>query len=893
MSTLLPFIITGLTSGAVYALGGVGLVLTYKTSRVFNFAFGAIATVGAFTFFALHVEHGMATVPAVLISMLGVGIVLGLIFEPLARALTATSLAMQVAATVGILVFVQAFYTLIYGSEAKQFPAFLPTDSVKIWSSYASVDQLITVGVAVVATAGLYIFFQRARAGVAMRGVVDDPALLDLAGTSPRRVRRLAWIISCIFATACGLLIAPRVSLSANTLTLLIVQAFGAAAFGAFRSLPLTFVGGIVIGLASSILAKYTSTSSEILQGIPPSVPFLTLFLVMLVIPRRWLAAPARIIPVRPAWSAPLPLQSVGGIVVVALLALVPALAESKLTAWTTALCYVILFLSLGLLVRTSGQVSLSHVSFMAIGAAAFSHLSTGAGFPWFLALLGAGVIAVPIGMLLAIPAIRLGGLFLALATLGFGIGLQQMFYSSDSVMFGTAGADMPRPSFGTGDTGFYFVVLAAAVVVSLLVVTITRTRMGRLLRAMADSPMALATHGTDVNVVRLAVFSISAFLAAIAGALYGQTFEIATGVLFDPITSLTFIALILIVVGGEPWYAIMAAIGLQIVPAYIGGDNVPYYLQMFFGASAVAVALVGLPKLPESVTNALDRVGGAAWEARRKRRDSGVPAEPTPKVEPATLEVRDLVVRFGGVVAVDGFSLTAETGTITGLIGPNGAGKTTTFNACSGLVRPSGGTIMFGGRDVTSMGSSRRARLGLGRTFQQMELFDGLTVAENVALGAEASLAGRNPIRHLFSREWERRRVAAAVEDALDLCGLRQIADRRAGSLSTGQRRLVELGRCLAGPFRLLLLDEPSSGLDREETIHFGEILEHVVAERNVGILLVEHDMSLVMRVCQYIHVLDFGEPIFDGTPADVAASPTVQGAYLGRSEALAGKED
>lgn len=172
---------------------------------------------------------------------------------------------------------------------------------------------------------------------------------------------------------------------------------------------------------------------------------------------------------------------------------------------------------------------------------------------------------------------------------------------------------------------------------------------------------------------------------------------------------------------------------------------------------------------------------------------------------------------------------------------------------------------------------------MGIGRTFQQMELFDALTVRENVALGCEASLAGADPLSQVVPRPADSGNIAAAVAEALALCEIDQIAQTPAGSLSTGQRRVVELARCLAGPYQILLLDEPSSGLDRQESEQFGKILQRVVAERGVGILLVEHDMSLVMAICDHIYVLDFGVPIFDGAPREVVSSPVVQSAYLG----------
>ena len=247
-----------------------------------------------------------------------------------------------------------------------------------------------------------------------------------------------------------------------------------------------------------------------------------------------------------------------------------------------------------------------------------------------------------------------------------------------------------------------------------------------------------------------------------------------------------------------------------------------------------------------------------------------------------SALVLEQLTVRFGSVVAVDAMDLTAQEGQITALIGPNGAGKTTTFNACCGLLRPASGRVVLFGEDVTKLAPAARARKGLGRSFQRLELFDSMTVAENVALGLESGLAGQSWLRCLAGSRKETRQVTEAVEESLDTCGIIALAGSRAGQLSTGQRRLVELARALAGGFPLLLLDEPSSGLDREETERFGQILRQVV-DGGRSILLVEHDMELVLSVCDYVHVLDFGVHVFEGTPAEVEASPVVRAAYLG----------
>jgi ABC-type branched-subunit amino acid transport system ATPase component len=248
-----------------------------------------------------------------------------------------------------------------------------------------------------------------------------------------------------------------------------------------------------------------------------------------------------------------------------------------------------------------------------------------------------------------------------------------------------------------------------------------------------------------------------------------------------------------------------------------------------------------------------------------------------------ASLAVQNLTVQFGGLIAVDDVSLSARAGAITGLLGPNGAGKTTTFNACTGTVTPVHGTITLGRTRLNRHSTARRAKLGLGRTFQRMELFDSMTVAENVALGPEAGFAAQQPWRQLFEGHGERAEILRRRDDALDRCGITHLAGQFVGELSTGQRRLVELARAIASSFRFLLLDEPSSGLDVAETVHFGQILRDYVADTGVGILLVEHDMALVADVCSYIYVLDFGRLIFEGTTRETMASEIVRAAYLG----------
>ena len=235
-------------------------------------------------------------------------------------------------------------------------------------------------------------------------------------------------------------------------------------------------------------------------------------------------------------------------------------------------------------------------------------------------------------------------------------------------------------------------------------------------------------------------------------------------------------------------------------------------------------------------------------------------------------LEVRDVEVRFGGLKALRGVDLTAEAATVTGLIGPNGAGKTTLFNVICGLLEPHAGTVVLDGTDLGGRAAYRRARLGVARTFQRLEVFGSLTVRNNVLVAAEVH------------RSWSRQRYNASqvAEAILDRVGISHIADEQVDSLPTGLARLVELGRALATQPKVLLLDEPSSGLDEDESADFGRLLRSLASD-GLGVLLVEHDIELVMSVCETIHVLDFGAMLAVGSPDEIRADEKVRAAYLG----------
>ncbi len=910
MHELLPFVVAGIATGSIYGLAASGLVLTYKTSGIFNFGHGALATATAYFFYWLHYREAVNWALAVVLAVLVAGPVLGLLMERIGRRLARQSTASKIVGTVGLIVLAEGLATVKYGSDTIRLTQYLPdgTHHFRIGGVNVQYAQLTVTLVGLAAVGLLYALFRGTRMGIAMRAVVDDPDLVAMQATSPVLVRRWSWVIGSTFAALAGVLVLPFVGLNAIALTFLVVQAFGAAALGAFDSIPLTYVGAILVGIGANLSQKYVVNVTW-LAGLPDSLPFIVLFVVLLVLPRRKLVPPSAVEHRPPLqWRGPAPVRLVGGVVVLAVLVVLPQIVGARhLGYFTVGLTQMIMILSLGLLVRTSGQVSLCHAAFAAIGAVAFSQLAVQHGVPWLVALALASLIAVPVGAVIAIPAIRLSGLFLALATFGFGIMVERLVYAR-GFMFTVleSGRSMPRPSWGSSDHGYYYVVLAFVVITAVAMVAVHEARIGRLLRGLADSPVAMGTLGLSTNTTRVIVFCVSAFFAAMSGALYGSSVHFATtaDAHFTSFNSLILLALLALAPFAEPWYALFALIA-AVIPSYLTGGNTPNWLNVVFGVSAVSVALRGgHPAMPERLRSVFERFGrrrpaaepgprptapGSAVAVPSPRGPTPVTGAPARAAPGAGLAVRQLTVHFGGLVAVDGLSFDAPAGRITGLIGPNGAGKTSTFDACSGLNRRIGGQVLLHGRDVTGLGPASRGRLGLGRTFQRMQLAERLTVEDNVALGREAALAGARVWSQLTARRLESRDTRRATTAALELCGISELAGAQAGALSTGQRRLVELARCVAGSFDVMLLDEPSSGLDRTETAAFDEVLHRVVSERGCGILLVEHDMSLVMKVCSHIYVLDFGRLVFDGDPSSVAASPVVQAAYLG-TEAVVG---
>ena len=635
----LPFIVIGTVTGSLYGLAGLGLVLTYRTSGVFNLAHGGLAAASAYVFYSLHFTMGWPWPLAGLVAVGVFGPLAGLVAERLFRSLVATRQATITVSTIGLLLLIQGFLYWRYGPRQLRFPEFLPTSEAFTVSGVSvSWVQIINVAVGVASFAGLYLFLRSTRVGKATTAVVADPALLSLTGMNPVPVRRASWIIGCSFAALTGILIAPTLGADAFLLSALVVQAFGAVAIGRFSSLPLTYVGGLVVGILAALAQKQFGAHPP-WNGLPSVVPFLVLIAVMLATPSRKLPRGAGRFTGAVMRQSSLPVRVRVGLTVAAGLALiaVPKLVGPRLPVYTAALIFSILFLSLATLTRMSGQISLAHAAFAGVGAATFGHLVGNGHLPWLVGLVAAGLVTGAVGALLALPAMRLSGIYLALATFGFSLLMDNVLFNSKLLFGAVTGSSIgvrgPRPQFGpiSGDSSndFYFVVLAIVAVSCVMLLAMRRAQLGRFFRAMADSPTALTTMGLGINVTRLIAFAVSAFFAGIAGALYIVQIGTATPVSFPASNSLLYLA-VLTVAGAMAGYltsAFVAAALLVVVPSYVSLG--PEVQSMLFGAVAVLAALASDGRVDWSAlkTRLTARLEGAAGRSTALRRRGPVGA--------------------------------------------------------------------------------------------------------------------------------------------------------------------------------------------------------------------------------------------------------------------------
>ncbi|MCK9929845.1 ATP-binding cassette domain-containing protein [Frankia sp. Mgl5] len=911
---MIRFALLGLGLGAIYVLAGQGLLLVYRGSGVVNFAQGAFAAVGALAFYQLHVESGVPTAVAVVLALLISGLAGTLMHLLVMRPLRNAPPLTRVIATLGIMVVLQQAGRIIFGTQVKTVPSFLPTDSVHPFGGPAvGADRLVLLAIAAVISVVLWVTYRYSKFGAVTSAVAENERAAQLAGHSPDVIAAANWTLGAMLAGLAGILIVPISGLDINTLVLLIIPALATCVVASFASFPIAFAASLVIGITQSEITNYVSAA-----GWGEAVPFLVVILVLVV--------RGRGLPLRSHVNELLPEIGTGALRpgrVAAVLAVALLVILSTPTNWTdaftTTIIGAVICVSLVVVTGYGGQLSLAQFAFAGWGGYVASRLAAVHGLPFLLALVIGIVAAVPVGVLVGLPALRTRGIHLAIATFGLAYSIQAVLFQSVPLTGGLNGTVVdPASLFGwsvdpVGHPKRYAVVCLAALLLAALVAgNIRRGRAGRRLVAVRGNERAAASLGISVYGAKLFSFALSAAIAGLGGVLL--SFQAGGYVDFNQFNVFNSIAVVInTVISGVGFLlgGVLAGASTAggLTPKIFGeifpNDDINQYVTLalavlltptliqFPNGLAAKVATLRPPaaltfgritRRPPAEADQGDDASAGPGKAR-----ASIPPAPAHRVPPKVLEVRDVAVRFGGVQALGGVSLEVRPGEVVGLMGPNGAGKTTFIDAVTGFNRIQGGTIHLDGVQIDGMTARRRARLGIGRTFQSLELFDQLTILENLRTASDPRDSAAYLTDLVRPRHTE---LTPAARSAIHMFELADDLDRVPSVLSYGRRRQVAIARAIATEPSILLLDEPAAGLNETETRELSDLLRRLVDEWGVGILLVEHDVPMLNRVCDRLVVMDFGTVIATGTPAEIRTNPRVIAAYLGEErEAVDGE--
>ncbi len=527
MNEFISLTVAGIaTYGCVYALTAMGLVVTYTTSGIFNFAQGAVGMISAFFFYDLtKVWHLPSLLGLILVVFLFAPAIGALLERTVVRRLENAALEAKLTVTIALLLLGIALATALWDPEkVRMIPAFFNGHQVSIGGVNLTYEQLIVVGAAILAAVGLRLFFLYTRSGIATRAVVDDRELAALTGATPARFAQLGWALGCGLAALAGILIAPQYgALNVTVLTLLVVNGYAAAMVGRLKSLPLTFAGAVMLGLLYSYGVGYLPSTPG-WNAFGNVIPMLFLLLVMLVMPQSRAALNRRIMIRAPRVVGLRESVIAGGGLIVAAVVMSRILSGSNLDYANKGIALGIIMLSLVLLTGYGGQVSLCQFTFAGLGAYAMSKVGGTHGS--LLGLLAAMGLAGAVGAVLALPSLRLRGLYLALATLAFAEGMDIAFFNQIRFFGASNSIDVARPDlFGLSLNSSRTLLIALSVaftVVAVGILGLRRSRFGRRLVAINDSPGACLTLGVDMTGSKLAVFTVSAAIAGLGGALFG-----------------------------------------------------------------------------------------------------------------------------------------------------------------------------------------------------------------------------------------------------------------------------------------------------------------------------------------------------------------------------------
>lgn len=645
MQSFFVYVVAGLFTGAAYSIAASGLVLTYSTTRVFNIAHGAFGMVFSFVFWDLTVRQGLNTWLALALVLLVVAPLVGFLMQRfITRGLGAAPVGVSLVVTVGLFVGLVGFAQQRW--PADRFEVDAPRAVQPFWLTFADGDgvpgarifgttitghQFITILCAIVVAVALYLLLNKTRIGTAMRASVDNPDLLRLFGGKPDNAATLAWMIGMSLAALAGILLVSAIGLDYFQLTLLVVNAYAAAIIGRLKSLPMTFVGAMLIGIAESLAIGY-SLDSEILSTLRPALVPIILFVVIVMAPQ----AQLRIGQVKGIVSAPVPsLPRIGiasGVTLLVTAVLVSTLGDVGLLRLGTAATYTIVMLSLVLLTGYGGHVSLGQLSFVGVGALTFAKLEQ----PNLVGLVVAVLVTAAVGALVALPVLRLTGLYLALATLAFAIIMEKVVFRNERA-FGVGGTvESERLSVlglsldSTPAYVFMMVVLMLLVGAGLLVVR--RGVVGRMLIATRDSPAACGTLGLDLRWFRVGLFAASAGIAGLAGALFVGLRGVVGETEFQFFPSLPLLLLAVVFGVTSVTGATLGGLGLMLLPVLqaetVGGVPLGGVMFMIIGGGAV---LAG--RDPNGLANYLFTAG--RWLEQRVRAQivAGLPKISTTEV--------------------------------------------------------------------------------------------------------------------------------------------------------------------------------------------------------------------------------------------------------------------